>query len=92
MDIKQEIKNIGAALNEAKERGKELLAQTERLAKEQEELFQTKTGQRIILVRETIHALTRDSLENQKEQLRLEGELRVLKRLDGAKPKGGRPG
>ena len=88
MDIKQELKNIEAALNEAKERGKELLAQMERLAKEQEELFGTKTGQRIILVRETIHALTRDSLENQKEQLRLEGEFRVLKRLDGTKPKG----
>ena len=89
MDTKVELENVKSTLRETKARGAEITAQLDVMGKKRQMLLETEVGRQLILVDEAIKALANDSLENQKEQLRLEGELRVLKRLNGAKPKKG---
>ena len=88
MDIKQEIANVEAARQEQLDRGTAAAEQIQVLSGQLNLLYQTEVGQRIIELLNNIAELKKVNQGTALEILTLDGELRALKRLDGAKPKG----
>lgn len=88
MDIKQEIANVEAARQEQLDRGTAAAEQIQVLSGQLNLLFQTEVGQRIIGLHKDIAELKEVNQGAALEVLALDGELRVLKRINGAKPKG----
>ena len=86
MELKELIADAKTKLAKSIEKGQSIATELEKLGKEHQVLFQTAVGQRITLVDNLIRQLSIDSIENQRENWRLEGELRAYSRMNGKKP------
>ncbi|MBA7562043.1 hypothetical protein ES708_03692 [subsurface metagenome] len=89
MDIKQEIANVEAARQEQLDKGTAAAEQIQILSGQLSMLYQTEVGQRIIELLNNIAELKKVNQASALEILALDGELRALKRINGAKPKKG---